>query len=383
MSDSGEDSEDSDYVIVIDNGSSSMKAGFAGDDSPRSVFPTITGTPRYPGLINSSCIRNCYVGDEAQSKRGILNVRYPIQHGIVTDWDNMENIWNWIFYSEMRTAPEEHPVLLTEAPLNPNANREKMTQIMFETFNVPSMYISVSAVLALYSTGRSTGLVVDSGSDVTHVVPVYEGHAIPHAVQRLDAGGRDTTDQLSKVLAERGYSFNTSAEREIVRDAKEKLCYVADDYAEEMAKYESSSELEKCYELPGGQVFVIADQRFRAPEIIFNPLLRGSKQSGLDWLCQWSVEKCNVELRKDLLENIVLAGGNTLFDGFAKRLEKVVAHLNVSPEFTPKVIAPAERQYSTWIGGSILGLSSGFENMSISKSEYEEHGPTLVHKKCF
>ena len=194
----------------------------------------------------------------------------------------------------------------------------------------------------------------------------------------MGTGGRDTTDQLIKVLGERGYSFTTSAERELARDAKEKLCYVAKDYNAEMAKYVSSSELEKCYELCSG----LANQRFRAPEIIFNPLVGGSKQSGLDWLCQWSMEKCNVEIRKDLLENIVLAGGNTLFDGFAERLEKDVAHL-VLPMFTPKAIAPAERQYSAWMGGSMLGLSSGFKDISISRSEYDEHGPKLVHRKCF
>ena len=369
-------------VCVIDNGSGVVKAGFSGEDAPRAIFPSIVGRPKNISVLVGLESKDEYLGDEAQQKRGVLKISYPIEHGIVKDWDDMEKIWNHTFYVELRVSPDEHPVLLTEAPLNPKVNREKMTTAMFETFNVPCMYVAIQAVLSLYSAGRTTGIVCDSGDGVTHTVPIYEGFSILHAVNKVPIAGRDLTQFMSKLLTERGIKLSSSAELEIVRVIKEKLAFVALDYDAALKRSYNYTTYEKNYEMPDGNAITIGNERFRCPEFLFKPLeMAGKELPSIQELTYGSIQECDIDVRRDLYANIILSGGTTMYEGLGERLLKEIE--NRAPKaIQVKVIASPDRRFAVWRGGSTLTSLSTFASMWITKEDYDEHGPTIVHRKC-
>jgi len=350
--------------IVIDNGSGVIKAGFSGDNTPTVKFPSIVGVPRNGQQMIGVEAKSEYIGEEAQKMRGVLMLSYPIESGIVTDWSNMEKVWEFCFANELRVDPSEHKVMLTEAPGNPKVNREKMTSLMFDTFQVQGMYIAIQAVLSLYSNGRTTGLVVDSGDGVTHTVPVYEGFSIPHAIKKNFIAGRAITDHFVNLLALDNIQNDggKSAWQQICRKMKEDICYVSLDVEADKAKAAGSSELTKAYELPDGQTVSVNTPRFMGPEALFNPDLikQGDGVEGMHTMAFGTVQECDQDVRRDLYQNVIVSGGTTLYEGLPDRLEKELAALCPQQNMV-RVIATGDRYYSVWSGGSTLSSLSTFE----------------------
>jgi actin-related protein len=316
-------------------------------------------------------------------KRGILNLQYPIAAGIVESWEDMEKVWHHTFYNELRVAPEEAlGVLLTEAPRNPKANREKMVTIMFETFQVKNVYVALQAVMSLYAAGRTTGLVADAGDGVSHTIPVFEGFSIPHAVEKMEIAGRVLTDWMQKLLLGTGESLTSSAELEIVRDIKEKLCYVAQNYEQENQQAQNSSENDKQYTMPDKRVITVpAHVRMTCPELLFQPALNGKSCKSLQDLAWASVSASDVDVRKDLCKNIILSGGTTMYEGLADRLKSEIVSLAPAGAEI-RVIASADRKYAVWKGASTLASLSTFASSWVTAEDYQEHGAAVIHRKC-
>lgn len=367
--------------VVIDNGSGTIKAGFAGEDLPKCYFPSFVGRPKHLRVLAGSLEGDVFIGNKAQELRGLLKIKYPLEHGVVTDWEDMEKIWQYVYAEELKTLPEEHPVLLTEAPLNPRTNRETAAQIFFETFNVPALFTSIQAVLSLYASGRTTGIVLDSGDGVTHAVPVYEGFSTPSAIRRIDVAGRDVTEYLQVLLRKSGSVFHTSAEKEVVRMIKEKTCYVANEPRKEEKDWAGGGAGLKFedYKLPDGNILRLGPERFRAPEILFDPEIIGLEYPGIHQIIIDAINRTDLDLRKSLFGNIVLSGGSTLTKGFGDRLLNELRRLAVK-DMKIRIFAPPERKYSTWIGGSILAGLSTFRKMWVSIDDWHEN-PDIIHTK--
>ncbi|PWA21865.1 hypothetical protein CCH79_00017593, partial [Gambusia affinis] len=367
--------------VVLDMGSGLMKAGLANQDLPNITFPTITGVPKYEETMSGAVEKDLYIGHDAQHMRGVLTLNHPIKNGIICNWEDMEKIWEYTF-QQLCVDPEEHPVLLTEAAINPLENRRRMVEIMFENFGVPLAYVAMQAVLALYAAGRTTGVVFDSGEGVSHSVPVFEGYSLPHAVQCFPLAGLDVTLQLKKLLQEQGVCMRTTAEDEIVREMKEKCCCVALNYETELNPGRSSCR-EVQYTMPDGQIVTMGTERFRAAEILFNPEIIGRDHPGMHESIFKSILRSDIDLRRSFLGNIILSGGNTLLPGLPERLQAEVKNLvPAGMKVNVCVTSPKDRRFLVWSGGAVLANLSTFNSAWISRGEYEEYGPQIVFRNC-
>lgn len=314
--------EDRQRAVIIDNGTATIRVGFSGEDNPSFVFPNIVGHSRDLPHVEGAQIRDYYVGDEAHAKRGILDIKSPMERGNVVNFNNMTCVWRHTFSDVLRSDPKEHPVLITETAQGPKANRERMTQIFFEEFEVPLFHISNSASLAIFAAGFYSGVSVDIGEDVTTIVPVHGGFPLLHALQRFEHGGKAVTEHLAKLLEQKGHLFRTSAEKEIIKKMKEELCYVPLMFDLDMGKASSSKILEKTFGLPDGSSLILNEERIVAPELFFQPELIGAEGPALPELVDMAIRKTDPDIRKEMYWGICVSGGTSLLNGFADRLQR-------------------------------------------------------------
>ena len=355
---------DSQSCIVIDNGSSSIKCGFSGEEAPKSIFTNV---------ISPSTEK---VGDESLED----NIS-PIEHGVITNFDLMEKIWQHTFSRELKVPQEERNILTSDSALSPKINREKMTQIMFEKFNVQGLFICIRPILSMYCVGKTSALVLESGDDVTQTVPINEGYYFPYSITKSNLGGKMVTNFLLDKLKESNDEILFNEIKKNSKIIKEKLCRVSLNYDQEL-KDENTNEIK--YKLPDGKEVNLNKELFICPELLFQPNLIGLEIPGIHLQMYNSIMKCENDLRKELYSNIILAGGNTLLNDFHERIHQeaeCLAPSSILPKL--KVIAQNERKYTAWIGGALIAGLQIFQNNWVTHSDYQESGPQIIHRKCF
>ncbi|XP_046400030.1 actin-related protein 2 isoform X3 [Ischnura elegans] len=386
-------------VIVCDNGTGFVKCGYAGSNFPAHIFPSMVGRPiiRAANKIGDIEVKDMYVkdlmvGDEASKLRSMLEVNYPMENGIVRNWEDMCHVWDYTFGPEkMDVDPRECKILLTEPPMNPTKNREKMIEVMFEKYCFSGAYIAIQAVLTLYAQGLLSGVVVDSGDGVTHICPVYEEFALPHLTRRLDIAGRDITRYLIKLLLLRGYAFNHSADFETVRIMKEKLCYIGYNIETEQKLALETTVLVEPYTLPDGRIIKVGGERFEAPEALFQPHLINVEGQGIAELVFNTIQAADIDMRSELYKHIVLSGGSTMYPGLPSRLEREIKQLYLErvlkndidklSKFKIRIEDPPRRKDMVFIGGAVLAeVMKDRDTFWMTREEYQEKGVGVLKK---
>lgn len=417
--------------VILDCGSYHLRAGYGGEKGPRLDVPTLVGHPRHWGVAMAAGMNESEVGEEALVKRGMLSVQTPIKNGLVQSWDEIEKLWSHIIFSELRVTPESHCFLTTQPVNSPASQQEKTLELMMETFHVHSLFLGTSQTMSLYAYGLTTGVVLDSGKDVSLAVPIHEGYALGRHVTKSPVAGQVLTNYLGSLLKEEGYSFGTAAELTVLNRAKEELCYVRpsfslsnpgetwrssafqssnsgnNDLDEEDFEGGADSTTRGTFMLPDGQEIPLSTHRYATPEVLFNFSILGNSrefdppykvrtemgeifepsfEKGISWLPFAAINLCEPTLRSKLYSNIVIAGNNLAFPGARNRIENEVIQL-YRENHTSEAVVPihirdtVSRGYSAWIGGSILARMTMFPHLAISRKEYEEEGLRVVHCK--
>lgn len=380
--------------IVCDNGTGFVKCGYAGENFPSFMFPSMVGRPlmRYEEEAKDVVLKDIMCGDECAEQRAMLEVNYPVENGIVRNWADMKHLYDYTFFERMKIEPKDHKIMLTEPPLNPRENKKRMLETMFETYNFGFAKVQIQAMLVLYAQGLLSGVVVDCGDGVSHVVPVWDGVCPPTLIKRLNVAGRHMTRYLIKLLQLRGYAFNRTADFETMRQIKEKLCYVGYDLEVEKRLALETTTLMSTYKLPDGRIIKLGSERFEAPEVLFNPNLIDVESVGIHEVLFNMIQEADIDLRPAFYKHIVLSGGSTMYPGLPSRLEKEMKKLYLNrvlngdktrmAKFKLKIEDPPRRKHMVFLGGSVLAdIMKDKEEFWISKKEWAEQGDRILDKK--
>jgi actin-related protein len=353
-------------AVVIDNGTVFSKIGFAGEDQPRAIIQTLPRSPIKTEPKSQETLIKKKSPPKPIREKGFLEGVSPMKKGVIEDWDAMIRFWGYCFHKMLKINPSEHPVILTEPALNTKENRNKMREIMFEEFNVPAVYIGMQAVLSLYAVGRTTGCVINSGESATDIVPICENYVNTQTIQKIDLAGKHITKFLQKLMRQAGYPLTTEQEKRVLVDIKENYCYIAEEFEEEISRVKDQAKIQKEHLAPDGNKIVIGIERFTAPECIFNPSIMGKEIPTLHEALYNAINESDIHYRKELFNNIIISGGNTLFPGLKERLSKELKKI-IPETINIKIIAPEERILTTWYGGSLLGALPSFMDLTIKK----------------
>ena len=374
--------------IVIDIGSGEVKAGFSGEEKPKVIFKNYFGEPKYKRVLHSydndgNDIREQYIGDDCEKYLGLIKLRYPVNHGVFENEQDIFSIFNHI-YSKLELNSQEikeHPVLITEPILNPRTNREKIAKMLFDNLGVPAIFFASQPILSLFSTSVTTGIILESGDGVTQSCVVFEGYSIPFSYERYNYGGRDVTEYLKNMLKRRGYNFYNSSEIKLVNDIKEKMCYLETNKRADLPKKGVNKKLVQYY-LPDGNNITIDDEITLAPEILFNPEYIGKEYLSFTQMIISSINKTDIELRRKAYESIWLSGGNTAFKDLNHKLNdelKIIFGKNMAINILEnEKINP---QYRCWVGGNIISTLEIFKKMWVTRSDWKENGSEIIHIK--
>ncbi|NXW55948.1 ACL7A protein, partial [Eurystomus gularis] len=361
-------------AVVVDIGTGYFKCGFAGEPWPSYIFSSTAGRPAGEAGSNR---KGTFIGKERQCNSVPITLVNPVKHGLVVDWNCVQDTLQCIFQTEMKIQPEDHAVLVSVPPLSSIAYKERYAEMMFEGFHMPAIHIAYQPHLSMYSYGKTSALVVESGHGASQVSPIYEGYIVCSITGRVDYGGLDITRYLMKLLNESG-NVLTEHQLNIVQDLKEKWCYTSLDLEQDLSLPVHKQQMD--YELPDGHLVSVGKERFLCAEALFSPALLGSQQPGLLQLTLACLKKCDADIHKMLAGNILLCGGNTMMEGFANRFQMELDRM--CPGGKLITTASPQRKSSVWIGGSILASLSSFQDLWVYRSEYEEQGPSCIFKKC-